>query len=142
MKTVSLIFIILCSSYLLAAQVSVAIAIAQTKGDGCNHTDIGYSYKTGTAMPLYMLQNEADESVKRRFPQHDRIDRFKLSDVSYIVIVAGTSESNGCSRYTYGVGGGRNRAEALKAAVDLLDGRNWEWNHNNGYDIIVEEELD
>lgn len=144
-KHLLFLFIAFNTLILQAQEIKIVVAIAQKKTD-CISTDLGYQVFKGK-MDSYNLTKDAQVKVKKDFPESyfvdtkDNIDWGKYMG-SYMIIISGsTNDDKGCRRVTYGAGFGQTHEDALKDAVNHLDGRNWSWTQNKGYTIVEDRKI-
>ena len=146
MKKVTLVSIILLfvGTGVMAQQTNIVVAIAKKYTD-CVSTDLGYAVYSGTSRTSE-LGKKAESRVKMENPGYERVeskDNIDWGDYmgNYMVIIsASTTDSDGCKRYTLGVGFGTGSDSALKNAKKDLSGRNWSWSESrHGYSVVQEK---
>jgi hypothetical protein len=142
-----LVFVMISVFHVNAQQVNIVVAIAKQKTSCNTSTDLGYSVQHGSAK-TYVLSKAADVEVKRNHPKHgwidSRNDNISMGNYlgSYMVIIsAKTSGSDGCTRFTYGVGFGTDYNSALKDAKSFLSIKNLSWSERkHGYSVVKQKQ--
>jgi len=72
-------------------------------------------------------ETRAKKDVQAKYSEGKGANDWANYDENYVIIISGTSTSySGCKRFTYGVGFGNSRSEALEKAVKSLKSRNWD----------------
>jgi hypothetical protein len=141
--------IILLSATLLfmsgMAEAQNIVAAIAKKSTSCNSTDLGYQIYYGDAK-TYELEKQAKAEVKSDNPGWENVETKDNIDWGtpmgdYVVVIsASTTNSSGCTRGTFGIGFGEDRASALKDAKKHLTARNWSWSESkHGYKIVHEK---
>ena len=73
----------------------------------------------------------ATEKVKRSHPNYKSLavehNGYDANYGNHIVIIEAKTKYQGCDKYTYGVGFGFNKSDALRNAKKSLGMRNWNW---------------
>jgi predicted small secreted protein len=142
-----LVFVMISVFHVHAQQVNIVVAIAKQKTSCNTSTDLGYSVQYGSGK-VYELSKVADAEVKRHNPQCEWID--SRNDNVYmgnylgshmVIISAKTSGSDGCTRFTYGVGFGTDYNSALKDAKNFLSIKNLSWSEReHGYSVVKQKQ--
>ncbi len=140
MKKIVFLFLLMSVTLINAQKhIVVAIAVGKTSCNYTTNTDLGYQIYTGDSK--FNAEKLASEKVKKDHPKAYKIavlhNGWNAKGGSFIVILASKTKYQGCDKYTYGVGFGFNKSDALRNAKKSLGMRDGNWSESShGYSEV------
>lgn len=134
----------------IAEERAIMVKIATKMVDGCAH-DLGFAIADNADLDARSIRKRLDDEVREKFPEAkqfhnaDNEKKGALAGNHVVVLRSALPIPNGpkgakCSAVAYGVGFGKDEAEARKDALRLLGKRSpWFSEKKHGVEVLLSE---